>query len=141
MVMHRARSILVAACILLLAASLQAQTSSTTGEIAGRVTDPAGEALPGVSVTATNPATLDAAFEEAHRLSADRQLEGLGTARQAGVAVLLGVTATVRLAIRAEVTEEITVSAEAPVVDVAESDLTLSVTEAQIENLPILGRD
>ncbi|HSK77649.1 MAG TPA: TonB-dependent receptor [Thermoanaerobaculia bacterium] len=131
-----------------------AQTSSTSGEISGRITDSAGAALPGVTVTATNvqtgltrttytgddgsytlgllpPGTYDVTAE----------LQGLGTSRKSGVAVLLGRASNVRLTLSPQISEEITVTADAPLVDTTEADLSTSVTEDQIDSLPILGRD
>ncbi|HEX7184052.1 MAG TPA: TonB-dependent receptor [Thermoanaerobaculia bacterium] len=141
-------------CGLMAAGTALAQTSATNGEISGRVADESGSPLPGVTVTATNtetgltrttftdddgqysigllpPGTYDVVAE----------LEGLGTASRTGVTVLLGTASNVRLTLNPQLAEQITVTGEAPVVDVTESDLTLAVTENQIDSLPILGRD
>ena len=45
------------ACIFLSAVATLAQSQATTGNIEGRVTDPNGAAVPGVTVTATNQET------------------------------------------------------------------------------------
>lgn len=131
-----------------------AQTSATSGEISGRVTDSGGGALPGVTVTASNTETgltrstvTDENGEYTLGLlppgtyNATAELEGLGTAERENVTVLLGTASNVRFTLDPQLTEQITVTAEAPVVDATEADLTMAVTERQIDNLPILGRD
>src|SRR5438094_2532894 len=45
------------ACLLLAAIAAFGQSQATTGNIEGRVTDPNGAAVPGVTVTATNQET------------------------------------------------------------------------------------
>lgn len=151
----RSRSVLtVLLCAFALAAGAFAQTSSTTGEIAGRVVDDSDAVLPGVTVTATNVNTglsrtvvtggngdyaVGLLPPGMYRVTAE--LSGFRTATRETVEVLLGSTTTVRLQLGAELAEEITVTAEAPVVDTTEAGLTVSVTREQIENLPILGRD
>jgi hypothetical protein len=131
-----------------------AQTSSTSGEISGVVADSSGGVLPGVTVTATNTETGQTRIVVTDESGAytmgllppgtydiSAELEGLGTATRRGVTVLLGTASNVRLSIDPQLAEQITVTAEAPVIDTTQADLTTAVTEAQIDNLPILGRD
>jgi hypothetical protein len=145
-------SYFVLAC--LLAVPAFAQTNVTTGSIKGVVADNSNSPLPGVTVTATNTGTgltrnsftdADGSYEiillPPGTYRVDAELAGLGNARKDGVNVALGTTTTVRLALNPQVAETITVVAEAPVVDVSQAGLTTSVTETQIENLPVLGRD
>lgn len=140
--------------LLSLAPASFAQTSATSGEISGRVTDSGGGALPGVTVTASNTETgltrttvTDENGEYTVGLlppgtyNVTAELEGLGTAGRENVTVLLGTASNVRLTLDPQLAEQITVTGEAPVVDATEADLTLAVTESQIDNLPILGRD
>ena len=61
--------------------------------------------------------------------------------RQSDVTVVLGNTTRIDLKLSPQVTETITVTAAAPVVDVRQTGLAASVSEDQIENLPLLGRD
>ena len=146
-------AIVLLSCLCLTGAAL-AQTSSTTGEITGRVVDDSEGALPGVTVTATNAdtglsriAVTGAEGEYTLGLlppgtySLTAELSGFRTATREDLTVLLGTATTVRLTLAPELSEEITVTSEAPVVDTTQADLTLSVTQEQIENLPILGRD
>lgn len=141
-------------CVLAVAGPALAQTSATNGEISGQVTDSSGSALPGVTVTVTNTETgleRNAVTDENGNYSIGllppgpynvaAELEGLGTAQRGDVTVLIGTSSNVRLTINPQLAEQITVTGEAPVVDATEADLTLAVTETQIDNLPILGRD
>jgi Carboxypeptidase regulatory-like domain len=155
--MHsRTRSLFVALLVVLCTAGAAfAQSGNvTTGAIGGTVSDTSGGALPGVTVTATNTQTgltrntvtegdgtyvLQLLQPGTYRVEAS--LEGLGTAQRPTVQVLLGNTTDVDLVINPQLSEQITVTAEAPVVDTRQSGLTASVTQEQIENLPILGRD
>lgn len=140
--------------LLMLALPAAAQVESTTGSINGVVTDDTGAALPGVTVTANNVQTGltrtavtggDGTYQAPllppgqYRVSAE--LAGLGTAQRDKVTVLLGTSTKVDVRIRAQVAETITVTAESPIVDVTESASGESVTQNEIENLPILGRD
>lgn len=140
--------------VVLSAGTAVAQTSATTGEVSGRVLDNEESPLPGVTVTAINAGTgltrLTVTDENGnfnlgllppgtYRVSAE--LSGFRTDTREDVTVLLGTATNVRFSIRPELSEEITVTADAPVVDTTEPGLTTSVTREQIENLPILGRD
>jgi hypothetical protein len=147
-------SLIILLCGLLIATAALAQTSATTGEISGRVTEDGDSPIPGATVTATNVATGlsrttvsgdDGGYSigllppGTYRVTAE--LSGFRTENRENVTVLLGSATNVRFTLSAELAEEITVTSEAPVVDVTQSDLTLAVTEQQIDNLPILGRD
>lgn len=150
----RLRAVLLFLVCSSLVVSAFAQTNPTTGQIAGRVTDNTGTGLPGVTLTASNVntgLTRTTVTEDngqyviallppgTYRLTAE--LAGLGTANQERVSVLLGTSSTANLSLSPSMAEEITVTAAAPVVDVRQSGLTEAVTETEIENLPILGRD
>jgi outer membrane receptor protein involved in Fe transport len=135
------------------ATALIAQTSATTGQIRGRVVDTSGSILPGVTVTATNidtglnRSTVTESNGEYQfpllppgRYRVTGELAGFGNAQRT-ITVLLGSTTTADLSINPQLAQEITVTAAAPLVDTREAGLTTSVTENQIENLPVLGRD
>lgn len=142
------------ALLLGLAPAGLAQTSSTSGEISGRVTDSGGGGLPGVTVTASNAETgltrtsvtdengdYTLGLLPPGTYGVTAELEGMGAAERENVTVLLGTASNVRFTLDPQLSEQITVTGEAPVVDITEADLTLAVTESQIDNLPILGRD
>jgi hypothetical protein len=138
---------------LLIALPLAAQ-NKTTGSINGVVKDNTDAVLPGVTVTVVNTGTglTRTAYTEAsgaysvellppgaYKVSA--VLEGLGTAERDNVRVVLGTSTRVPLVIAPQVSEVIVVTADAPLVDTKQSGLTAVVSEEQIANLPILGRD
>lgn len=141
-------------CLILVATAAFAQTTATTGEVNGTVTDNTGAVLPGVSVTATNTQTglsrtvyTDASGQYSIPLlppgtyTVNAELAGLGQSQRDSVRVTLGQATNVRFDINPQLSEEITITAETPVVDTTQSGATEAVSEEQIENLPILGRD
>jgi hypothetical protein len=130
-----------------LAAPLAAQTS--TGQIRVIVTDADGGALPGVTVaaesvdsvvkrsatTGQNGEALLPALDPSPSWIVTSTLAGFNGARNEKVLVTSGQTATIRVTLQlAEVTEELTVVAETPLVDVTNAitgqDITLELTEA-----------
>jgi len=153
--MFRLRFFFSLTAIFLLTASMAvAQTNVSTGQISGAVTDQDNVSLPGVTITVTNVQTgltrtlitedsgsYTVALLPPGRYRVEAELSGFGTARRQDVTVLLGTSSNVNLKITPQLSEEITVTAVAPVVDATQSDSTTSVTQDQIENLPILGRD
>ncbi|HUF11362.1 MAG TPA: carboxypeptidase regulatory-like domain-containing protein [Rhodothermales bacterium] len=141
-------------CLILATGMAFAQTTSTTGEINGTVADNTGAVLPGVTVTATNTQTglvrttvttsegqYTVALLPPGIYTVQAELAGLGAARRENVRVLLGQAANVRFNLSPQIAEEITVTAEAPLIDTTESGSTTAVTEDEISNLPLLGRD
>jgi hypothetical protein len=154
--MQHIRSLFIALlCVFVVAGATFAQSANvTTGAVNGEVTDNTGAALPGVTVTATNldtglnrntvsenNGTYSLQLLPPGRYRVEAELSGLGTARQPNVTVLLGNSTKVDLHISPQVSEQITVTAASPVIDVQKTGTTSSVTNQQIENLPILGRD
>ena len=152
--MRGIRILTILAVALLATAPVFAQTETTTGSINGVVTDNTGGALPGVTVTVTNTGTglsrsvvteNDGTFQipllppGIYRVGGE--LAGLGSAQRDRIQVLLGQSTKADLRIAPQVAETITVTADAPVVDVTESSAGEAVTQDQISNLPILGRD
>ena len=127
----------------------------TNGALTGKVTDEQGLALPGVSVTATNQDTgfqrsaqVDASGVYSINGAARRALRGevepdrlLRPRRRRASSVNVSATTSVefKMTVAAQ-TEEVTVLAEAPLVDVKESGVGELITSTQIENLPLNGR-
>ena len=149
------RSVLLALLCMVCCGALFAQSVNiTTGGIHGRVTDASGGALPGVTVSATNLDTgltrivvteNDGAYNinllPPGRYRIDAELAGLGKSSIPNVTVLLGNSTKADVKLAPQVAETITVTAAAPVVDTQRTGTTTSVTNQQIENLPLLGRD
>src|SRR5713101_6877277 len=126
----------------------------TNGTLSGKVTDEQGLSLPGVSVTATNQ---DTGFQRSAQSDASgvytinglpvgryevkSSLTGFSAQAAKGVAVNVSATTSVEFKMTvAQKTEEVTVVAEAPLVDVKDSGVGEIVTAVQIENLPLNGR-
>jgi hypothetical protein len=135
-------------------AAVPAFAQGTNGVITGQVTDEQGLALPGVSVTATNQATgfvrsgqTDATGTYSiHGLPVGQydvkaNLTGFSAQSAKGVTVNVAATTSVEFKMRvASQTEEVTVVAEAPLVDVKDTGVGEIITSTQIENLPLNGR-
>jgi hypothetical protein len=134
----------------LVPAALFAQSGSS---LSGRVTDSTGGALPGVSVTASNSATgysrttttgSDGMYRFAsvpagtYTVTAD--LSGFGTLSTTDVVVNVASERTLNVTLKqATVKEQITVTAEAPLVATTPSVGTV-VSQRELENLPLNGR-
>ncbi|MEO6403720.1 MAG: carboxypeptidase-like regulatory domain-containing protein, partial [Vicinamibacteria bacterium] len=144
---------LVAALAIAFAAVMPVHAQGTNGLIEGSVLDQQGLALPGVAVTATNlsngfsrTATTDAA--------GTYRVNGLPVGQYEVKAALTGFSAQARKATVnvesttvvpfkmsvAGSTENIEVTAEAPLIDSKDSGVGEVITAVQIENLPLNGR-
>jgi hypothetical protein len=147
---------LLAMCLGNLSAELLGQaTGTTTGDLLGRVTDESGAVLPGVLVTATSRETArtrsdttgsDGKFSvrllppAAYRVSA--VLDGFESLELESVRVLLGSSANLDLRLKiAAVAESVTVAARAGLIDPASTDLSRTIGETMIRNLPINQRN
>ncbi len=126
----------------------------TTGSIAGKVRDNTGATLPGVTVTATNLDTgltrttftdkdggYDLSLLPPGNYKVLAELQGLGKSNVSRTTVLLGNTTRTDLEITPQLSEALTVTAVAPIIDTQRSGMTQSVTNQQIDSLPLLGRD
>lgn len=137
----------------LLAAPLFAQTAAT-GNVEGVVADSSGAVLPGASVlvrnvdtNVTREATTDsggryrATALQPGRYEVAASLAGFQAPAPARVDLLVGQTQAVDVTMRpAGVTEAVTVTGEAPLIDTQRTDVSNVVGERAIANLPINGR-
>ncbi len=134
--------------------ALAQSVNLTTGSISGKVADNTGAGLPGVTVTATNLATgltrtaytgedgaYDLSLLPPGNYKVQAELQGLGKSLEARPTVLLGNTTRVNLTLAPQVSENVSVTALAPIIDTERSGMTQSVTNQQIDSLPLLGRD
>ncbi len=141
-------------CCVITVAAFGQGGNITNGSISGHVIDGSGAPLPGVTVTATNIDTglnrndVTSGTGEYHlnllppgRYRVDAELAGLGKTRAPSVTVLLGNDTRTDLKLTQQVTETITVTAVAPIIDTQRTGMAAAVTNKQIENLPLLGRD
>ncbi|MFI5165327.1 MAG: TonB-dependent receptor domain-containing protein [Thermoanaerobaculales bacterium] len=143
--------LVVTACCLLLPTAARGQTS--TGAIEGTAVDANGGGLPGVTITVTNPATgyfrsTVAEVGGVYRFpalpvgtySVKAELSGFATVTTEGVVVDVATTRTITITMKpAKVSENITVTAEVPLVETTPAVGTV-VDQQQLENLPLNGR-
>ncbi len=137
----------------LMAGAGAAQT--ITGTIEGYISDVEGDPIPGATVTATNQDTgiarsviSDAnGFYSAKALqigtyTVTAELSGMQATRQNDISVLVGQIKDVNLTLEVGSTSEvITVTSEAPIIEVSRSGAANYIDEVAIESLPIVGRD
>ena len=136
--------------ILLLPAAAYAQEATFTGT----VTDSTGGVLPGVVVTAVLEATgnIFAAVTDDHgvyripaRVGAYKiaaELQGFATVVREGLQLLVGETLVVNLQLSpSTLAETITVTAEAPLLNVSSSVLGSNIDPKQVQDMPLQGRD
>ena len=122
--------------------------------LTGTVTDSTGGVLPGVTVVAVNEATgnrFEAVTDEngiyriparvgAYRITTE--LQGFGTVTRTGVQLLVGQTAAVNVQMAPSTLQEtVTVTAEAPLLNVTTSSLGGNVDPQQVQELPVAGRN
>jgi hypothetical protein len=136
--------LLLLAALLLLAIPVAAQVSS--GNIYGTVTDSSGNPLPGVTVTAdaggmhnTFVTDADGAFRFLRltpgQYKVTASLEGMGTVSRPVTVVISG-NATVPITLAPQLSEVVTVTAEAPLIDTRETRTGGNVSQEEIEQLP-----
>ena len=132
-----------------------AQSTAINGTIEGTVKDEQGALLPGVTVTVTNIDTGDqrvVVTNESglyraplltlgtYRVSAE--LQGFKKFEQTGVSLRAGQTAVIDVSLSVgAVTESITVTADAPLVDLGKIEQGRTLTEAEIKTLPLTSRN
>jgi hypothetical protein len=122
--------------------------------LTGTVTDSTGGVLPGVTVTAVNDATGNTfvgvtdgtgAFRIPARVGAYRitaELSGFTTLQRTGVQLLVGQTINVDLQMSpSTIQETVTVTADAPLIEVTTSSLGGNIDPAQVQDLPVAGRN
>lgn len=142
----RVRMALVAILLLALIA-VSASAQYQTGNIYGKTTSNDGTALPGVTVTLTGvgaPQTTVSDAEGNFRFinlspgtySLKGELSGMGTVTREGIGVRVGSNADVSMQLNPSMSEAITVSAEAPLLDVRKSGTGTTVDSVVLENVP-----
>jgi outer membrane receptor for ferrienterochelin and colicin len=121
----------------------------------GTVQDDSGAVLPGVTVTVRNSDTglerVIVTEQDGHfvvpglppgNYQVKAELQGFQPAEQSGLALHVGQTTSVSLVLRVgNLSENITVLAAAPLVEVSKTDFSSVVNSNQIDNLPINGRN
>jgi hypothetical protein len=145
---------LFGAALAVLLGGISAHAQQTTGNITGRILDPQGAAVPGVTVTARSAATgftrtevSDA--EGIYRLNAlpvgiydvTAELQGFASVSRKAIDVNVGQTQTVDFALKvASVAETVNVTAASPLIEITASSVGAIVDPKRIETLPLNGR-
>ena len=144
---------LAALVLVLTALVLPAAAQVNNGTIEAVVTDGAA-ALPGVSVKIVSPETgftVDGVTGASGlvRLGAippgkydvTFELQGFSPLVEKGVVIRVGQTVMINATMQAKLSETVTVTAAAPVVDVHKLDSSTNIVPEQIEELPVQDRD
>ncbi len=145
--MHQLRRAFVLST--LLAAVAAAAFAQTTGGIVGRVTDEQEGGLPGVTVEARSPALQGSRTATTDEIGFYRltllppgdytvsfTLSGFAPETRSGVAAALAKDTTLNAVLRPAAAEEITVTAEVPVVDTTSTSLGANLDARAIQTLP-----
>ncbi len=144
---------MMALALVALAMAPAALAQSGAGALEGTVIDKDGSALPGVTVTATNPETgftrvatteADGGFRLAALPAGDYEvtfeLSGFGTVTQEAVKVNVASARTLEVTLSVATLEEaITVTSEAPLI-ASEASMGTVVSQKELESLPLNGR-
>lgn len=139
---------------LILGIAANAAAQGTNAAISGTVTDEQGGVLPGVTVTVRNveTGTVRAAVTEADgqyrvqallpgRYDITAEIAGFTTVSASGInlATSQEVRQNLRLTV-ATLQETVTVTGEAPVVEVSKTEVAAVITQEQLEMLPVANR-
>lgn len=142
------------ACLLAVAPSPAHAQSATTGAIGGTVTDTSGALLPGVTVTVTSltdgssrSVKCNASGEylvpdlEPGAYSATFSMDGFETYRENSITVTVGSISTVSPGLKVgSASNSVVVTDQAPPLHTESSDISSTLDQASIDNLPINGR-
>jgi len=148
--MRLGRLLVFVGVVLASVGTVQAQEAA----VIGSVTDSTGAVLPGVTVTAQHEAsgnTFTAVTDErgAYRIPArvggyqiSAELQGFSVVQRRRAELLVGQTVVVNLQMAiAGVAETVTVSGEAPLLNVTASSLGGNIDPHQVQELPVQGRN
>jgi len=129
--------------------SIGASAQTVTGTMNGTVTDKSGGALPGVTITIRNSDTglervtttnekgfYNAPFLPVGAYTVSAELAGFGAARQNNVGVELNTTTVKNLVVAPQVSETVTVNAEAPHINVTDAEIKQTLTSKEIMDRP-----
>jgi Carboxypeptidase regulatory-like domain len=132
-----------------------AQGGTSTASISGKVTDATGGVLPGVTVTitylATNQQRTAVSNEEGvyrfagllpGKYSISAELEGFAKFLQSDITLQVGGAFDLNVTMRlSTVSESVTVTGQAAIVESAKTDLSTVISRDQIETLPTISRN
>ena len=147
--------LVVLAIVGMVAAVEPARAQVTTADVIGRVTDTSGGALPGATVTITNPATGDTRTQvtvghrRLHlRSGADRELRrsrsnwpaSTRSPPRCGSPPVTASASNAQLAV-GTLTETLTVTAQAPIIQSDSATVGALLPETAVQDLPLNGRN
>jgi len=145
---------LFAIALLVAIVPFSAFAQSSNGSVSGTVTDASGGLLPGVTVTALNTATglsrstvsnpvghYDIPLLPPGVYSVSSELSGFQPVKYDRIVVNVGSDSSVNFKLTQGVSESVTVTAAAPLVDTTRSEVSSVVNEKAIANLPTNGRN
>jgi outer membrane receptor protein involved in Fe transport len=134
---------------------VMAQAQSAGGSIEGSVTDESGAVLPGATVTVRHQATgivretstdgsgmYRAPLLPVGSYEVTAALSGFATTRRPNLTLTIGQGLTVDLVLKVATTqEEVTVTADAPILEATRTHQASTVGERAVANLPVNGRN
>ena len=149
------RRFVLAAGAFLIAAALPAFAQQGTSEIGGRVTDAQGGVLPGVTIVVINEDTglqrevvtgdggayfVSQMIPGRYRVSA--KLSGFKGLERRGIVLIVGQTTTLDLTLEVgELAETITVTSEAPLIDISTAEVGGHISADELQELPAANRN
>jgi hypothetical protein len=147
------RTVLVVAVIGIMAGAASAQEFRAT--VTGRVTDPDGLAMPGVTVSVINPRTNEIAtaitstegvyslpFLRPGVYTVTAELQGFRKYSQDGVQLEVGQTAALNITLQlGSVSETVTVTGESPLLEVSKADRGMVIDNLRVTELPLNARN
>jgi outer membrane receptor protein involved in Fe transport len=153
--MTTVRLSLALAAVLATVVPALAQSQAAGGAIEGTITDQSGAVLPGVTVSIRNQATgivrdtvtdakglFRAPLLPVGTYEVTASLSGFATTKRANLELTIGQTLTADLSLKVAGTrEEVTVTAETPVIEAARTYQASSVHATAVANLPVNGRN
>jgi hypothetical protein len=127
--------------------SMSAFGQATTGNIFGTVVGNDNAVLPGVTVTLTGVGAAQNTVTDSQgrfrfvnlspgNYSLKAELSGYGTATRSGLTVNVGRNAEVSMTLNPSVSQSITVTAEAPLLDVRKTGTGSTVARVELEQVP-----
>ncbi len=149
------KGLLVVVLVAVLAPPAFAQSQAAGGAIQGTVTDESGAVLPGVAVTVRNLGTgvvretrtdpvglFRAPLLPVGAYEVTAALAGFATTKRPSLVLNIGSVLSIDIALKVAATqEEVTVTAEAPVIETARTQQSSIVNERAVSNLPVNGRN
>src|SRR5260370_861544 len=149
------RTALISLAVCLLANSVFAQSDVGGATLNGTVVDPSGASVAKAKITATNEATgfvrttetNDSGLYTFTRLPVGSyditaEMQGFKTAKRTGLALNVGAVATIDVMLEVGTAQEqVSVTAEVPVVETTRSQTSTVVNEKAVADLPVNGRN